>query len=333
MKTTSVLIQSLCVPCWNHCRYCLLSWDGKAVGADWDRSVRLAERLLTELREQCPEITGSFSFGYSMEHPDLRGALRTLRRLGSPAAEFLQCDGMKMRAEGECAQLMDMLRAEGIKQLNFTIYGLQAYHDRFAGRKGDHALLLRMMEAAKAAGLPFTTGVPLSEENCAEADELVEILQSAGSQRVFLTIPHEEGRGKQLSAVRLSLRDFLGLKPETQALLNRQLYRTEGEWLAEPEAYREERRMLLISLRPENIGEYERRGVISVIRELEGLDEAYYAAFPDFRELAAVYGDPEGEKLYRSRDLYGVYRARYAREHGVQVYDVTDERQSGSRRV
>ena len=333
MKTISLLIQSLCVPCHNYCRYCLLSWDGRTLGADWDRSVKLAERYLQELREQCPDIPGSFSFGYSMEHPDLRGALRTLRRLGSPSADFLQCDGMRMRDEGECARLMEMLRSEGVKQLNFTVYGLQAYHDRFAGRRGDHALLLRMMGAAKAAGLPFTTGVPLTGENCPEADELVEILKNAGSERVFLTIPHEEGRGKQLSSVRLSLGDFLGLKPETQALLNRQLYRTEGEWLAEPEAYREERRMLLISLRPENIGGYEERDVTSVIRELEGLDEAYYAAFPGFRELAARYGDPAGERLYRSRDLYGVYRARYAREHGVQVYDVTDERQSGSRRV
>ena len=332
MKTTSVLIQTLCVPCHNRCRYCLLSWDGRALGADWDRSVRLAERYLKELRERCPEISGSFSFGYSMEHPDLRGAIRTLRRLGSPTADFLQCDGMKQRSEGECAGLMDMLREEGIRQLNFTVYGLEAYHDRFAGRKGDYALLLRMMGAARTAGLPFTTGIPLTAENHAEAGELVGRLLDAGSERVFLTIPHEEGRGKQLSGVRLSLREFLGLSPQVRALLNRQLYRTEGEWLAEPVAVRQERRMLLISLRPENIGAYEERDALSVIRELEGLDEAYYAAFPTFRELAALYGDPEGERLYRSGDLFAHYRAQYALEHGIRVYDVTDERQSGSRR-
>ena len=49
MQTTSVLIQSLCVPCGNYCRYCLLSWNGRVEGAGWERSVRLAERWLREL--------------------------------------------------------------------------------------------------------------------------------------------------------------------------------------------------------------------------------------------------------------------------------------------
>ena len=113
MKTTSVLIQSLCAPCFCRCRYCLLSWDGKPVGAEWSRSVSLAERFIKELKEQAPDIKSSFSFGYSMEHPDLKGALRTLRRLGSPTADFLQCDGMKMRDERECAELAGMLLSVG----------------------------------------------------------------------------------------------------------------------------------------------------------------------------------------------------------------------------
>lgn len=97
MRTTSVLIQSLCVPCNNHCRHCLLSWNGQTEGADWDRSIRIAERFLDELRNQMPDVKSSFTFGYSMEHPDLQGAIRTLRALGSPMADFLQCDGMRMR--------------------------------------------------------------------------------------------------------------------------------------------------------------------------------------------------------------------------------------------
>ena len=137
MKTTSVLIHSLCVPCCNYCRYCLLSWNGKVEGADWNRSVNLAERFMNELRDQQPEIKRSFSFGYSMEHPDLKSAIRILRRLGGPTADFLQCDGMKMRNDAECIELMGMLHDEGIKQLNFTLYGLSDYHDRFAGRKVD----------------------------------------------------------------------------------------------------------------------------------------------------------------------------------------------------
>ncbi len=332
MKTTSVLIHSLCVPCGNYCRYCLLSWNGKVEGADWDRSVDLAERFLNELREQQPEIKRGFSFGYSMEHPNLKGAVRTLRRLGGPTADFLQCDGMKMRNDTECIELMEMLHDEGIKQLNFTLYGLSDYHDRFAGRKGDFELNLRMMQAAKASQLPFTTGIPLTAENVHEVDDLVRILQDHGSEKVFLTIPHEEGRGKLLRDVRLGMEGFLELSEETQKLLNRTLYRTERDWLRDSEPIHDTHRTILIALRADNIDAYESRDVMSIIREIEALDENYYSSFPSFQELAEVYGDPNSEKLYRIRDLYYHYRAQYAQDYDIQVYDVTDERQSGSRR-
>ena len=160
MKTTSVMIQSLCVPCHNHCRYCLLSWNGVVEGAPWSRAIHTAERYLNELRDQ--GIKCSFSFGYSMEHHDLRNALRTLRRLGSPTAHFLQCDGMRMRNEEECHALMEMLVEEGVEQLSFTVYGLKEYHDRFAGRAKDFELLLRMMKASR---IPFATRIPLTREN------------------------------------------------------------------------------------------------------------------------------------------------------------------------
>ena len=79
------MIQNLCVPCCNHCRYCLLSWDGKAVGTEWERSVKLAERYIYELKEARPDIDKSFTFGYSMEHPKLKEAIQTLKRMGNTA--------------------------------------------------------------------------------------------------------------------------------------------------------------------------------------------------------------------------------------------------------
>ncbi len=332
MKTTSVLIQSLCVPCFNRCRYCLLSWNGKVEGAGWEQSVQLAERFLREFREQLPDMKCSFSFGYSMEHPELKEAIRTLRRLGSPSASFLECDGMKMRSDEECLDLIGMLLEEGIKKLSFTVYGLSDYHDRFAGRKGDFDLILRMMKAAEKKGLSFSSRIPLTTENISQADPLVDLLKNQGSESVSLFVPHEEGRGKLLSPLRLDRERFLQLSPASQSLLNRNVYRTEGEWLEAPEAVHDQNRMILLTLRPDNMEEYERQGAISVLRKIEALDERYYSVFPAFSELAELYGDPCSEKLYGIRDLHYHYRTRYLRDHNIQIYDVTDERQSGSRR-
>ncbi len=331
MQTTSVMIQSLCVPCFNRCRYCLLSWNGKTEGADWDRSIRLAKRFLEEIKAQRPELRAYFAFGYSMEHPDLIGAIRTLREMGSPMADFLQCDGMKMRNEAACRELMVMLREEGIRRLNFTVYGLPDDHDAFAGRRGDYALLMRMMHAAREAGIPFTTGIPVTRENVGQAEELIGMLRSAGSEAVSLFIPHEEGRGKNLRHTRLSIQDLSLLSPETRTLLNADIYRTEEDWLNGP-VPAENNRTIIISLRPENIETYEHSSAVSVIREIEGLDERYYASFPGFSELSKAYGDPKGSRLYRIRDLQNHYRSLYAADHDLHLYDVTDERQSGSRR-
>ena len=333
MKTKSVMIQSLCVPCFNRCRHCLLSWSGRVEGADWTRSLRLAERLLEELRKDRPELHCAFAFGYSMEHPDLREALRTLRRLGSPMADFLQCDGMRMRDAFQCGELMRMLREEGVKQLNFTFYGLPEYHDRFAGRQGDHALLLRMMTAAGETGIPFTAGICLTAENTGQMEELTGILQRMGCRKISLFIPHEEGRGRALADVRCSRRDLECLSPAVRRLLDPKIYRTEADWLREGSPVREDSRSILISLNSENIEEYEARSAADILMEIEALDEHYYGAFPPFRELAERYGDPEGEKLYRIRDLHHHYRLLYAEEHRLDLYDVTDERRSGSRRA
>ena len=332
IQTTSILLQNLCVPCWNHCRYCLLSWNGTTLGTQWDRGVSLAERYIRELKAARPDTDVSFSFGYSMEHPDLKNAIQTLRRLGSPTADYLQCDGMAMRDEAGCRALMHELKEAGIQALNFTVYGLAADHDRFAGRSGDYDLLFRMMRAASDAGIPFSTGVPLTKENVRTTDELVRALQEAGNRKIMLFIPHGEGRGRALEPIRLEAGDLSALSPDSLRLLNREIYRTEAEWLQLPNPVPDTRRMILVSFRAENVESCEKRDAVSVVEEIEALDEAYYAAFPSFEALAREYGDRQGTRLYRIRDLFHHYRTLYAAERSLMLYDVTDERQSGSRR-
>ena len=333
MKTESILLQNLCVPCGCRCRYCLLSWDGKTAGVPWEQGAEYALRFRKWLAEARPELGFQFAFGYSMEHPQLREALRFLRRIGSPQAEYLQCDGMKLRDEESCRALTEMLAEEGVRQLNFTCYGLSVYHDRFAGRQGDFALLLRMMRAALETGIGVSAGIPLTAENAAQADELVALLcAEAGCRAIRLFVPHGEGRGRLLEPIRLTERDLLQLSPETGALLNRELYRSEREWLTGPGFREETQRSLLLTLGPDRLGRREAADFAAWIAEAEALDEAYYAAYPTLPELAERYGDPEGGRLFRQRDLFHYYRRRYAEDFGVSVYDVCDERRTGSRR-
>ena len=330
VKTESIMIQSLCVPCGCRCRYCLLSWDGNCVGAPWERSKEFALRFISEMKNLAPDMSCSLSFGYSMEHPELKEAIRFLKGIGSPQAEFLQCDGMKERSDEECKALALMLKEEGVKHLNFTVYGLPGYHDKFAGMKGDFSLIRSMMREAAEAGLEVSAGVPLTSENVSQVEELALLLKTAGAAVRFF-IPHEEGRGKSLSDVRLKESELKSLPGDLSSLLNSNAYRSERAWIEEglPEYTK---RALLISVREDNIDRYEGMSAEELVKELEELDDAYYAAFSSFGELAAKYGDPEGELMYSSRDLFYHYRKIYEKEYNIKVYDVTDERQSGSRR-
>jgi len=328
MKTESILLQTRCVPCGCHCRYCLLSWDGKCPGADWERSAALARRLADWLRKERPELRFHFSFGYSMEHPQLPETLDLLRELDSVQADFLQCDGLRIRDARGTEQFVEMLREHGVRALNFTYYGTEDYHDLFAGRKGDFAWMQRLRAAARAAGLETSVGVPLTRENAPQAAALLERLEG---ETVRFFVPHAEGRGAALEPIRLRQEDFDALPETVRARMNRRVYRTEAEWLRDPPP-EPTRRMLLLSLTPENIGAFETRAFAESIAEAEALDEAYYALLPTTAELLERYGDAQSTAFYSARDLAAKLQKRRLRELGLQPYDVTDERQTGSRR-
>lgn len=329
IRTASIMLQTLCVPCASRCRYCLLSWDGKTVGADYSRSEAFAGRLAGWVREHMPEVSFNFSFGYSMEHPELFRAIDFLRSIGSVGAEFLQLDGMKMRDAYELRELMDGLREHGVRSVNITVYGTDEYHDRFAGRIGDYRLLLRTAESAADAGMELSVGMPLTGESAPMADSVIDAFDRMG--RVKLFVPHGEGRGALLEPIRFTETDYSRLSDRARARLNSEIYKPEAQWLQEgvPE---DRSRLLIISLTPENISSCETIDPAELIASVERLDEAYYSSFPEPEELCALYGDPEGIKFYRSRDLLATYRVRHAKKYGIKLHDVTDERYSGSRR-
>ena len=332
MKTRSIMIQTLCVPCGNRCRYCLLSWNGHTVGADYDRSRRYAERFIGWLRSSRPDLTVHFSFGYSMEHPRLLEAVDFMRSVGSVGGEYLQFDGMAFRTDGELETLIAGLREHGVKHINFTFYGTESYHDAFAGRKGDFDLLCRTARICHAAGVRISAGVPLTRENAAQAGDLLRQLTDEGLEEIRFFVPHGEGRGTVLEPVRLRERDVRTLPPEVAARFNRDAFRTEAEWMR-PGAFRPaDNRTLLLSLTPENIGDLETQDPADTIAALEALDEAYYQTVPTIEALSDRYGDPQGECLYSQRDLYQKWQKQFLFETGLRPYDVTDERQSGSRR-
>jgi hypothetical protein len=308
-----------------------LSYDGKVSDVDYRRSEDYAKRFYEWLKENRPDLSFLFGFGYSMEHPDLLNAIDFCRSIGSATGEFLQFDGMKFRTDEELEALLRQLKDRGIKLIDLTFYGMESYHDRFAARVGDYRLMMRTLAQANKIGLDVTVSIPITHENAPQLDGLIEELNQYHTQRIACFIPHSEGRGRLLEPVRFSKADYKKLSDDVRGRTNWNRFKTESEWLQSgfPKL---EKRVLTVTLTPENVDFFESLPFAETIAYLERLDDDYYAAMPTAEELAKCYGDPNGDRYYSTRDLYLSYQRRYIADHNVKIYDINDERQCFSRR-
>ena len=162
IKTKSINVLNLCVPCHNHCKYCLLSYNGELLGIDYDRSIKYAKGFYEWIKNNRPDIEFIYYFGYSMEHPNLIEAIKFMQEINSPMGEFLQLNGMKMRSKDELYIFLSELKSVGIKLIDFTFYGLEEYHDAFSGRAGDYNLMINSLNIALEIGIDAKSRKPTS---------------------------------------------------------------------------------------------------------------------------------------------------------------------------
>lgn len=332
MKTVSINVMNLCVPCENRCRYCLLSYDGKTTGVDYKRSEIYARRFYDWIKENHPDLSFLFGFGYSMEHPRLLDAIDFCRSIGSATGEFLQFDGMKFRGGDELMRLLLDVQSHGIKMIDLTFYGTMDYHDKFAARRGDYQLMMDTLAVANEIGLDVSVSIAMTHENAGQIDTLLSEIERHQTKRITCFIPHSEGRGRLLNHIRFSSEDYAHLSERAKSHFNHSRFKTEREWIAENEFPNHENRVLTVTLTPDNVDFFEQLDFAQTILYLEQLDDAYYGAIPTLEELVRIYGNPNNEQFFSIRDLYLSYQKRYIEDRQIEIYDINDERQCFSRR-
>ena len=324
MKTISLGVENLCVPCHAYCRYCLLSSCGKSAGVDYERGKRFAKRLYEEIQAKRPELGFFYYIGYCMDDENLMDYIRFTQEIGSPSGRFLQLNGLRLRDETKTERFVSELVSAGTELIDLTFYGTKEYHDRFAGRAGDFDFLLRILKTAKQQGLNVRISIPATKENLSQLDELIGMLKAYGVGEIAVFLPHSKGRGRSLDALRLTADDLGRLSDRVRSHLSN--HRTEGEWLSSEHLEMPATRVLTLSLTPDNIEQLEAMTLEEILTYLEILDDQYYEVLPSGEDLAGLYGNKDGTRLYRRlRDLQMEWQHRYLEEHHIEVWDMNDE--------
>ncbi len=324
MKTTSLGIENLCVPCHSFCRYCLLSSCGKATGVDYYIGKKFAKRLYDEAKAVAPDLQVYYYIGYCMDDANLLDYIGFSQEINGPSAQFLQLNGLKLRSVSETEKLVNELYDAGMKSIDLTFYGTSQYHDKFAGRTGDFDFLMQILTAAQRIGLQVHISCPLHRENMDQIDSLLDELYNHQVDSIYIFLPHGKGRGRSLDHLRLTSNDYDQLSGRVKSHMGQ--YQTEGEWISKSEYDKPKSRSLTLSLTPDNIDQLEEMSIQEIIQYLEKLDDQYYAAIPSAEELAKRYGNIDGKKLYRRfRDLHLEWQQKFLAESGLDIWDMNDE--------
>lgn len=321
MKTVSFSIENLCLPCSCRCKHCLLGYDGNIIGVGYEQGKDLARRIAAE-----SSIKFNYYIGFCMDTPMLFDYIAFCQEIESPGGQFLQMNGFRERTHDEIDRLMERIKNSGVDLIDLTFYGLPDYHDVFAGRPGDFRFLTKMLVAANKTQLPVNISVPITEDNAGQLERLFEILSEYKTDAINLYLPHSKGRGWFMEPQRLKKSTLEQLPPLVQAHMPKIKTQSEAQWLSEKVFPEPDKRYLTLSLTPDNFERYNNMSAEEIIGELEKLDDTFYGAVPSAEELAKLYGNPLGDRLFRYRDLVLLWTKRYVRENSLKLHDMTDER-------
>lgn len=332
MKTESINISNLCVPCHCVCKHCLLSAKGQVSGVPYERGEAFAEKFFAWLRENRNDLHLTYYVGYCNDFPQLPEYIRALHRI-TPQLKFLQFNGLAIRSGEETEALLRTVKENGMEGFDLTFYGVGQTHDRFAGRKGDYDFLRLLMNKANEIGLDVAISIAVTKENMCQLPQLMEMLAGYKIARIFAFLPHAKGRGERLSQTRLTAADFEQMPEKIQKYFGSIPRRTEAEWVSRESLPEAKGRHLTLVLTSDNIQRLEAMDPADIIRELEEMDDAYYEAIPTAKELAVMYGRPDNQQIFRFRDMFLQWQKRYLKEHPINTPDMNEESHSFSVRI
>jgi len=325
MTNKSLMIINHCVSCGCACRHCFFC---SAKRADYGVPYEAGERLALRFAQH--DIPVCYAISHCADYPELTRNIALNRQLGFAGAAFLQINGIALRDQSALRDYLLQVQQAGVTTIDTTFYGTQAYHDKFAARKGDFAFLRDIITMGLSLGLSMQPTFLVTEENKTQLSELIDTLTRLGCTNMHGFIQDYKGFGANLESIRLYGDSYHALPQNVKQYISVKHHKTQAQWLQHGEFATPTERHLVLALRPDNLKLFEAMTCDEIVGYIANLDDAYHAALPSLYDLAKLYGDSSCQKLYRQRDLQWKWQKAFIKAHHSSLYDVTDERNCGA---
>jgi len=320
VKDASVSVQWFGVGCECRCLHCLLSSSGRLSTVPYEDAQGIAARFC-EWRDsrQVSGLLVDFTVGYSYDFPCILDYVRFRRELAVPGSRSLALNGTRKRRDVELRQWLTDLREAGITEVGLSFYGNRHVHDEFANRPGDYDLLLQTARIASECNMDRSETIFLSAGTAGTLADLLNDLTPLPPATQWLVTPWDyRGRGKDLENRRATAADLAALPEALARCVDRDAYRTEGEWIRLTQdgliPARSDRHYF-VSVWQENLAQLQPTDCGEILAHLLSAEQALADALPSVKELADGYGDRKGQRIYALRDLEWKWQDGYLVEH------------------
>lgn len=196
-------------PCTNHCRHCWIRGSNLHSTVPARQVVFILEKL-SELRSHIPYCS-FFLYDEPTAHPDFLDIMDAADGLGLIGdSSFLATNGSVLATSPE--PYWERLRGTGLKLLQLTVYGQEATHDLFAGRKGAFRDIITTIHRADTHHLEWTAGVIIHDGNASELHQTMRDLRAldpGGRAAIGSFVFSWQGRGRDAGRIHKDQYDAL----------------------------------------------------------------------------------------------------------------------------
>jgi len=272
---------------------------------------------------------GSYIFN-TIDHSNLGRQIALFKELGIMNENDYTCfdiNGTHIKNTEEIIHWFEKLKADGMKKVAFSWFGLEKTHDAFVNYTGCYRYLMECAEYANKLGIPIISKIYFHKEILNEVMDLVSILEGF-STRMIAAFMEYNGCAKKIERYFFTENEYHALPTRIKKIfrpsyLNK--FKTEKEWIeiAESDLFPEFTLVdYVVYLYADNIDYYLNADVGEVVDDFRKYNNRFQKSVGSIGDLAKKYGNRGCFILYECRDVLRKWLDLHYEENHLNTNDL-----------